>query len=99
MDAFKAIGLAFMDQLTTIGLFFILFGMMIRFLPKWSYFKWCVEARENLIKEAQLRGDFPKMEKLKREINAIEKKLPIQGRLLACVGALILIVSLLLQNH
>lgn len=99
MELLRTIGLAFMDQLTFIGLMFILFGMMIRFLPKWSYMKWCVEVRDILIKEAELRGDFKKVEKLKVEINAIEKKLPIQGKVLACVGALIFFVSLFLQNH
>jgi len=99
MDALATIGLAFMDQLTTIGFLFILFGIMIKFLPKWSYFKWCVEVREALIKEAELRGDFSKMKRLRREICAIEIKLPIQGNLLACVGALILIASLFLPNR
>ncbi len=99
MNVLSTIGLAFMDQLAFIGLMFILFGMMIRFLPKWSYFKWCVEVRQALIKEAELRGDISKMERLRREICAIEKKLPIQGRVLACVGALILIVSLFLPNQ
>lgn len=99
MDVLATIGLAFMDQLTTIGFLFILFGIMIRFLPRWSYFKWCVEVREALIKEAELRGDISKMERLRREICAIEKKLPIQGSLLACVGVLILIVSLFLPNQ
>jgi len=99
MNVLSAIGLAFMDQLAFIGLMFIFFGLMIRFLPKWSYIKWCVQAREILIKEAELHGDFHKMEKLNIEINAIEKKLPIQGRVLACVGALIFIVSLFLQNQ
>lgn len=99
MDIFTAICFAFMDQLTTIGLLFILFGIMIRFLPKWKHFKWCVDVRKEMIKEAELCGDLLKVKSLRKEIYVIENKLPFQGKLLAYTGVCIFIIAMFCQLY
>lgn len=98
MVAFSAIGLASMGQLATIGLAFISFGIILQLLPKWGHFKWCVKTRQALIEEVELNGDFSKVVKLRNEIYVIEKKLPMQGKLLAGLGTLILIVSCFISS-
>lgn len=97
MDVFAAIWHASMDQLSTIGVMFVFCGIFFRLIPKSGHFQWCVEVRKAMIKEAELNGDSSKVVKLKNEINAIENKLPLYGKILAGLGVLLFIASYLLN--
>lgn len=81
-----------MNQLSIVGISFILLGILIQLLPETRYFKWCIQIRTILIGEAEVNGNDQKAKMLRNEINVMDNKLPMFGKIISCAGIICLVM-------
>ena len=64
-------------------------GVILWTLGYWPMVRWSVEARKLLIQEAENGGDFGRAERIRRETEVIEKRVPFYGKVIVAIGAVL----------